>query len=154
MSIENIHNLPILVVDDNPMASKLVALSLKRLGYQNVQTINLGETVLEFVRKNRPEVILLDINMPKCDGVELAKQLKEICDCAIVFSTGRMDAPTVARAMQVDGALYLLKPYSPAQLQAALQRARGLMKRYVPSASGMGGSAGVSNAEAFDLLIQ
>lgn len=152
MSIENTRDnkIQILVVDDNPMVTKLVARSLNCLGYHNVQLVNSGPTALEFAEKNRPEIALLDIHMPNCDGVELAKQLKEIYDCAIIFSTGRMDAATVARAMQVNAALYLIKPYSPAQLQAALQRSRGLIRRYVPSACGSTGFGGSSTQMLMD----
>jgi CheY-like chemotaxis protein len=111
----------VLVVDDNPMVTKLVAMSLNRLGYHHVKSVFSGATALEYAEQNRPGLVILDINMPKCDGVELAKQLKEAYDCAIIFSTGRMDASTVSRAMKVQSAAYLVKPYSPAQLQAALQ---------------------------------
>jgi CheY-like chemotaxis protein len=111
----------VLVVDDNPMVTKLVVMSLNRLGYHHVESVYSGAAALEFAEKNRPGLVILDINMPKCDGVELAQQLKESYGCAIIFSTGRIDASTVSRAMKVQSAAYLVKPYSPAQLKAALQ---------------------------------
>ena len=113
----------ILVVDDNPAVSKMIVMSLRRLGHFNIAIAGGGKEALEMVRRTHPDLILIDIAMPEMDGIETARKLILLHPCSIIFSTGLWDNETLQRSREVPNSAYLVKPFSPAQLQAAVQLA-------------------------------
>ncbi|MDO8493198.1 MAG: response regulator [bacterium] len=66
----------ILLVDDDPLLSRLYETTLKAANY-NVTTVSNGETALAEIDKSKPDLALLDIMMPKMNGIELLKKIKE-----------------------------------------------------------------------------
>lgn len=113
----------ILIVDDNPSVANMILLSLHRLGHVNVGIARGGEEALIVAERTRPDLVILDINMPGMDGIEAAKKLIAIHPCSIIFSTGLWDKQTLARSRKIAASSYLVKPFSPAQLEAAIQLA-------------------------------
>jgi CheY-like chemotaxis protein len=111
----------ILVVDDNPMVGNMVVKSLRRLGYSDVVVAKSGREAVELASRIRVDLAIVDIDMPGIDGIETARQLTSLYPCPIIFSTGLWDDKTLQRSRQVQAASYLVKPFSPAQLQAALE---------------------------------
>jgi len=111
----------ILVVDDNPMVANMVVKSLRRLGHTDVSVARSGTEALEFANQSRINLAIVDIDMPGMDGIETARRLTSLYPCSIIFSTGLWDDKTLQRSREVQAASYLVKPFSPAQLQAALQ---------------------------------
>ncbi len=113
----------ILVVDDNPMVANMVVRSLRRLGHTDIGVAQSGSEALEIAARTLPNLVIVDIDMPEMDGIETARRLMSLCPCSIIFSTGLWDDKTLRRSQEVNAASYLVKPFSPAQLQAALQLA-------------------------------
>ena len=113
----------ILVVDDNAAVAKMIVMSLRRLGHFNIAIASGGKEALEIVGRTRPDLILIDIAMPEMDGIETARKLTVLHPCSIIFSTGLWDSETLQRSRQVPNSAYLVKPFSPAQLQAAVHLA-------------------------------
>ncbi len=111
----------ILVVDDNPMVANMVVKSLRRLGYTDVLIARSGMEAIELANKSRINLAIVDIDMPGMDGIETARQLTSLYPCPVIFSTGLWDDKTLQRSREVQAASYLVKPFSPAQLQAALE---------------------------------
>ena len=114
--------LRVLIADDEP----LVRAQLRRhLGDQGVDVVCEcadGESVLRDVARHRPDALLLDIHMPKLDGLEVARRLAgERRPCVVFVTAYDEHAIAALRANAVD---YLLKPIEPADLAAALGRVR------------------------------
>jgi len=73
--------------------------------------------------RSGPDLVIVDIDMPEMDGIETARQIVLLVSCSIIFSTGLWDSKTLQRSREVPSSSYLVKPFSPAQLQAAVHLA-------------------------------
>jgi CheY-like chemotaxis protein len=113
----------ILVIDDNTEVAKMIVMSLRRLGHFNVAIAHGGEEALVMVEKARPDLVIVDIDMPNMDGIETAQKIMLLHPCAVIFSTGFWDNYTLQRSRAVPSSSFLVKPFSPAQLQAAVHLA-------------------------------
>ncbi len=112
-----------MVVDDNPTVANMIVTSLRRLGHTRIEIACDGKEALEMVERTRPDLVIVDIEMPKMDGIETARRLRLLHPCAIIFSTGLWDNKTLQRSREIPASHYLVKPFSPAQLQAAIHLA-------------------------------
>jgi adenylate cyclase len=113
----------ILVVDDVPDNVEILQLRLESQGYE-VITAGDGEAALAIVRDKLPDLVLLDIMMPKLDGIATVKQLK--ADTALPFIpvilvTARADAKDVIAGLEAGGDDYLTKPVDQAALMARVR---------------------------------
>ena len=109
----------ILVADDSEMILSLVVLSLQREGYEPA-TATSGAEALERIRELRPRLVILDAVMPKGDGYEVCRTLRddpEIEKPYVIMLTagGRMTDREKAEAAGVDE--FITKPFSPSQLR-------------------------------------
>ncbi len=120
---EHKENLSILVVDDNPSNLKMVASILKPEGY-NIAMANSGEKAIKFTEDKLPDLILLDIMMPKMDGYETCKILKEnelTAHIPIMFLTARNDTDDIIKAFQLGGVDYITKPFKTEEILARIK---------------------------------
>lgn len=106
----------ILVVDDETMITELLSDHLGDEGYE-VYTANCASHALELLPKG-PEVILLDINMPGVDGLELCKNIRDHVSCPILFLTARITEQDKINGLQYGGDDYITKPFSLKELSA------------------------------------
>ena len=117
----------ILVVDDDPRALRFARRALDRAGYVTDVTGDPGE-LGERIRRNRPDVVLLDLLFPDTDGIELLERVPELTDLPVVFISAYGRDETIARAFEAGAADYIVKPFSPtelvARIRAALRRSR------------------------------
>lgn len=103
----------ILMVDDNLTNIRLLADMLTSRGYKILQAIN-GPDALTIAREQSPDLILLDIFMPKMDGYEVCKRLKEdaaTCDIPVIFISALTDVDDIVKGFDVGGADYITKPF-------------------------------------------
>ncbi len=117
----------ILVVDDVPDNVEILQLRLESQGYETI-TAGDGEAALATIRSKLPDLVLLDIQMPKLDGIETVKLLK--ADAALPFIpvimvTARADARDVVAGLEAGGDDYLTKPVDQAAL---LARVRAMLR--------------------------
>jgi two-component system LytT family response regulator len=119
--------LRVLIADDEPLARA----QLRRLlGDHDVEVVAEcadGDSVLRDVRSNAPDALLLDIQMPRLDGLQVARHLQREKGPLVVFVTA-YDAHAID-ALRADALDYLLKPIEPAELAAALARVRERRER-------------------------
>ena len=111
----------ILVVDDNPGDIDIL---LELLQGYDVRTATDGASALESVAMEKPDLILLDINMPDMDGFEVCRQLKaneETQDIPILFLSSRNDVDNIVKGFELGGADYVTKPYLPQEMIARIQ---------------------------------
>ncbi len=112
----------ILVVDDNVDAAESLALLL-RVGQHDVRTAHDGLTALQVAETFRPEVVLLDIGLPRMDGFEVARRLHEqpgMANALLVALTGYGQEEDRRRSHEAGFDRHLVKPADPAALQAIL----------------------------------
>lgn len=118
----------ILVVDDEPDILEFLEYNLKKEGYE-VFTASNGEEGLQLAEKEDPELIILDIMMPKMDGVEVCRQLRtrpKFDKTLIAFLTAREEDYSQIAALEVGGDDYITKPIRP---RVFLSRVRALLRR-------------------------
>lgn len=119
----------VLVVDDAPDNITLISGVLKNI-YQVKVAIN-GAKALEMIRKNSPDIILLDVVMPMMDGYEVCRQLKSDAlykDIPIIFLTAKNDVKAESRGLELGAADYITKPVNPAILLSRLKTHLDLKK--------------------------
>lgn len=108
----------VLVVDDEPMARTLLRLMLVRAGF-NVSEAEDGYDALEKVRRNPPDIILLDVMMPGMDGFEVCQAIRESQETAslpIIMLSAKTDLDSINKGLMKGANKYLTKPISPEAL--------------------------------------
>lgn len=114
----------ILVVEDDVLISEEIQMVLERAGYTLSATVDSCAGALTSVRIDPPDLIFMDIQISgDCDGIEAAKKLKTLGDYPVIFLTNLHNKETVKRAMEVNPANYLAKPFTPAQLLVSIEHA-------------------------------
>ncbi|ABD13080.1 response regulator [Frankia sp. CcI156] len=114
----------VLVVDDDAVIRQLVVVNLELEGFE-VHTAVDGVDCLEMVREIAPQVITLDIMMPRMNGWDVAARLREEPDTAaikMIMLTARAQEADVKRGMRVGVDYYLTKPFDPDELIGVVQR--------------------------------
>jgi len=118
----------VLVVDDEEPILELLKYNLEKQGY-DVRTATDGQIAVDVARKFHPDLVLLDIMMPKVDGVEACRQLRampELVNTYIVFLTARAEEYSEVAAFDVGADDYILKPIKP---RALMSRISALFRR-------------------------
>ena len=122
-------NVRVLAVDDNPSDLRYVRDVLTRAGYAPIAT---GEPadVPRLMEEEKPHLALLDLVLPGSDGIELMNDIRKMADVPVIFLSVYGQDKTVARALDMGAADYLVKPFSPTELAARIRAA--LRKRLEP----------------------
>ncbi len=115
----------ILVVDDSPEFVELLSATLRGEGFE-VASAEDGEAGVEQARGFDPDVIVLDLGLPKLDGIEVCRQLRTFSDAYVVMLTARSDEVDKLIGLSVGADDYVTKPVSPRELVA---RVRAMMRR-------------------------
>jgi len=103
-------NFTILLVDDNPDLVEFVRLLLRHQGF-TVHTAFSGQQCLDHIRKERVDLIVLDVMMPKMDGLTVCRELKQLCpEVPVMLLTAKDDLATRAAAMALGVSEFLAKP--------------------------------------------
>ena len=105
----------ILVVDDEPFILRALVFILKKEGYE-VQSAMDGEQALEKVAAERPEIVFLDVMMPKKDGYEVCRSIKadpSLAGTHVILLTAKGQAKDREKAAEVGADEYITKPFSP-----------------------------------------
>src|SRR6202140_4177443 len=113
----------ILVVDDTPENLEIMTMRLQRHGYEIVTAVD-GEDALAKVQTSNPDLILLDIMMPKLDGIAVTRRLKadtSLPFIPIILVTAKADPKDVAAGLGAGGDDYLTKPFDHASLVARVR---------------------------------
>ena len=112
----------ILVVDDDPQTLRYVREALLVAGYAPLVTGD-SRGLSDLIRKERPRLVLLDLMLPGTDGIELMELVKELADQPVIFISAYGRDETIARALEIGAADYIVKPFSPTELTARVRAA-------------------------------
>jgi two-component system phosphate regulon response regulator PhoB len=127
----------ILVVDDEPDITALVAYHLAKAGYR-VSTAANGPDALKAAREERPDIVILDVMLPGVSGYDVLAELRrreETRDVGVILLTARREEPDRIRGLSLGADDYLTKPFSPAELAL---RVSALLRRLAAPAVSSG----------------
>ncbi len=114
-----------LVVDDDRVPADVLAFTLRREGFQIILAYD-GEAALERWAKEQPDLIVLDVSMPRLDGFAVCQRIREQADTPIILLTVRGEEDDIVRGLKLGADDYITKPFSPRQLVA---RAQAVLRR-------------------------
>jgi diguanylate cyclase (GGDEF)-like protein len=162
----------ILIVDDNPTNLSVLSQALKEAGYKSRVAID-GESAIEQVQEDPPDLILLDVQMPGIDGFETCTRLKAdpaTKEIPVIFITASVDMENKVKGLSLGGVDYITKPFQQEEVLArvkvhltlrfltltvqkqaiALQQANQELRRL----ANMDGLTGIANRRRFDEYLQ
>ena len=122
----------ILVVDDEPQIRRMLRTTLAARGYE-VALAEDGEAALDLAASWRPDVILLDLGLPKLDGMEVCRQVREWSQVPIIVLTVRDAEEHKVRALDAGADDYLTKPFGTDELLARIRVALRHLSRLAAS---------------------
>jgi two-component system KDP operon response regulator KdpE len=121
----------ILVVDDEPQIRRVLRSTLAARGYV-ITDAKTGEEAIEWARREAPDLILLDVNMPGIGGIEACRQIRRVSSAPIIMLTVRNAERDKVLALDAGADDYIVKPFG---IEELLARIRASLRRYSPSAA-------------------
>lgn len=121
----------ILVVDDERRMIGFIRMNLELEGHLVLEAHN-GYEALESLRKDLPDIILLDVMMPELDGFETLRLIREISDLPVIMLTARGEEDDRVFGLELGADDYIAKPFAPRELSS---RVRAVLRRYASSVS-------------------
>jgi DNA-binding response OmpR family regulator len=118
----------ILVVEDEASIASFVSLYLKNAGY-TVRTASTGGEALTMAAAEQPALIILDLNLPDIDGIEVCRRIRKSADIPILMLTARDEDVDKIIGLEVGADDYLTKPFNPRELVA---RVKSVLRRSAP----------------------
>jgi DNA-binding response OmpR family regulator len=138
----------ILVIEDAPEFIEMLVPLLEREGYVT-DVASDGEAGVEAARDFEPDVIVLDLTLPRLDGVEVCKQVRRFSDAYVIMVTSRTDEVDRVVGLEVGADDYLTKPFSPRELVA---RVRAMLRRPRSATLGNGDADSPDTVRSFGPL--
>jgi DNA-binding response OmpR family regulator len=115
----------ILVVEDEPSIAEVVSLYLRRAGYQ-VTVVADGQAAMDALGRQLPDLVVLDLMLPRVDGLEITRWLRERGDTPIIMLTARREERDRIAGLEMGADDYVVKPFSPQEL---VSRVRAVLRR-------------------------
>ena len=126
----------ILIADDDAHIRQLLAFALRKAGFEVAESGD-GEAALKAIAARAPQLVVLDINMPGMDGLEVCRRLRATSEIPILFLSSRDDEIDRVLGMELGADDYVVKPFSPrevvARVTAILRRTDGQKGKTAPS---------------------
>ena len=125
----NFYNAQVMMIDDSPESIEIAANILKKVDYQLKVAIN-AKIAMDLIKKDKPTIILLDVNLPDIDGFTFCEKLKknkDYMDIPIIFLTASNDEKSIQKAFNIGACDYVTKPFNPLELVA---RVKSNLRRY------------------------
>ncbi len=119
----------ILIADDDPHIREVVAFALEKAGMAITEASDGAET-LSIFHKHSVDLIVLDINMPEMDGLDVCKEIRKTSDVPILFLSSRDEEIDRVIGLELGADDYITKPFSPRELVA---RVKAILKRTYPA---------------------
>lgn len=119
----------ILIVDDERNLLLMIKSIFERAGYTNIITAFSAKEALKILSKKMPDMIILDIMMPKIDGFELLQEIRVISNVPVLMLTAKGEAEDLVAGFELGADDYLIKPFLPKEL---LLRVSAILRRAYP----------------------
>jgi DNA-binding response OmpR family regulator len=115
----------ILVVDDEPLYIRLLQINLLTEGYEVITATN-GEEALDLISSRSPDLVLMDVMMPKLDGLTACERIRQFSTIPVIMLTARGEEEDRVKGLNVGADDYIVKPFSATEL---LARVRAVLRR-------------------------
>jgi DNA-binding response OmpR family regulator len=115
----------ILIIEDEPELVKVLRSYLESSGYEVITAFR-GDTGLQTWENTRPDLVLLDLNLPGMNGLDVAKAIQKKTDTPIIMVTARVEETDRLIGLEIGADDYITKPYSPREVVA---RVRAVLRR-------------------------
>jgi len=115
----------ILVVDDEKLYRHLLQINLQTEGYEVITATN-GEECLDMVSKKHPDLVILDVMMPKLDGISALERIRQFSEVPVIMLTGKNEEEDRVKGLNTGADDYVAKPFSATELIA---RVRSVLRR-------------------------
>jgi len=115
----------VLIVDDEPRMIRFIRLNLEHDGYDVIEA-NDGQSALDELRDDLPDLILLDVMMPGLDGFETLEMMRDVSSVPVIMLTAKGDVEDRVRGLELGADDYISKPFSPAELSS---RVKAVLRR-------------------------
>lgn len=125
MSNQSFRDYLILVVDDEKRMVRFIRLNLEQDGFKVISAFN-GTEALEQVRKNLPDLVLLDVMMPDLDGFEVLRKIRQASNVPVIMLTAKGEEEDRIRGLELGADDYITKPFSPREM---VSRVKAVLRR-------------------------
>ena len=112
--------LNVYIAEDESIILMNFKMILQRLGYHVAGSAVKGDRALDEILELRPDLLLLDINMPGMDGIEVCRRIRDRVSCPIIFLTAKVEEQDRVMGLLSGGDDYVLKPFSLKELDARI----------------------------------
>jgi OmpR family response regulator RpaB len=140
------HGEKVLIVDDEASIRRILETRFKMLGFETATAAD-GEEALEIFHQFGPDLVILDIMMPKMDGYGVTKEIRKHRDTPIIILTALGDVAERITGLELGADDYVVKPFSPKELEA---RVKAILRR---TFSKNGGSPAATTREANNVIV-
>ena len=123
--MDKIEKKKVLVIEDDPKTADLIALYLTNEGFNAIKAHD-GEAGLSLAERHFPELVILDLMLPKIDGWEVCRQLRKTSDVPVIMLTARGEEIDRVSGLTLGADDYVVKPFSPRELMA---RVKAVLRR-------------------------
>ncbi len=113
-------DIKILIAEDDYLVSQDISRTVKSVGYKEVGLASNGKKAVDMCSKIKPDVVLMDIKMPKIDGLTAAKLIQEKCPTPVVILTAHETKGLLDKASETGAGAYLTKPPNAAEITRAV----------------------------------
>ena len=120
MPDESFVNRIILVVDDEERMARFIRLNLEHDGFQVVEAYR-GMTAIQTLRDAMPDLVLLDVMMPRLDGFQVCREIRKESDVPIIMITARGEDFEKIMGLEIGADDYIVKPFSPGEVMARIK---------------------------------
>ena len=126
----------VLIVEDNPHTVELVSLYLRQDGYSVLSAMD-GIAGLELFREHNPDLVVLDLMLPRLDGLQVCRTVRAESEVPIIMLTARVEEEDRVAGLEMGADDYVTKPFSPRELAA---RIRAVLRRATADSAARGGA--------------
>lgn len=115
----------VLIVDDDRVLADVLAFTMRREGFQVIRALD-GQAALQCWAEEQPDLVILDVNLPRLDGFTVCQRIREQANTPIILLTVRDEEDDIVHGLELGADDYITKPFSPRQLVA---RAQSVLRR-------------------------
>jgi len=124
---ENMQQVSVLIVDDDPLVCEVLSEIAEMSGYETITAYD-GHKALEIIKREFPQIIMLDLNLPDINGMEVLRQTKSIMpEAVVIVITGCASMDLLAEALKFGALDFIPKPFSPLSIRSSFDRASSMI---------------------------